>query len=616
MRLYFTLIFATITFCAINGQEEAWWSYYPQDAKQAHATGDAVAQTYITAIRLPGGYAMPEDGQLLGIRFKLSTRNVSNMQAWVSTELPESAADASIAIYDVQQTDYDAQKAMYTIRFPQPVDMPAGGAYIGISFTVPTINADAQQAIYDQNPVCYVQEDIAQRDAFYIRSDKFPYWENYGITGKSLVLQVLLGGKLYANAARPADFGTHDAIHGETTMVPVLIRNMGTAAIKSIDYVIDTRSLKGEELHYTLTQPIEQFSQQTTLNLPFASDSYTGNVKKTLRITKVNGQPNETDASATGALFEMTRRVEPKLLFEEFTGTWCVNCPRGMVGLEKLSNDFNGRLVGIAIHNGDPMALSDYDFTMQMIKGYPSALINRKYEVDPYYGITTNEPYAVKDNVAFLLENSKAPAELSVVARWNSDSTTIDITTNTTFLFDSNSANYALGYVLIANGLKGDPTKGWQQKNGYAGNTSITDPNLLPWTDKPEWVSDISYNHVAIGVWGAKNGLVSSVKAPIVAEEAQTHTYRLNIGDNTLVQDKRQLAVAALLFERQSGIVVNVAEASPVSPTESAIASIVTQTRHPYSYDLQGRRIERNAHSKGLRILHDNNGTTRKIFIP
>ena len=33
---------------------------------------------------------------------------------------------------------------------------------------------------------------------------------------------------------------------------------------------------------------------------------------------------------------------------EEFTGTWCGHCPRGIVGMERLSEDFGDRFIGIA----------------------------------------------------------------------------------------------------------------------------------------------------------------------------------------------------------------------------------------------------------------------------
>ena len=47
---------------------------------------------------------------------------------------------------------------------------------------------------------------------------------------------------------------------------------------------------------------------------------------------------------------------------EEFTGTWCGNCPRGIVGMQRLEEDFGDRFIGIAIHTGtgEPMVIPSY----------------------------------------------------------------------------------------------------------------------------------------------------------------------------------------------------------------------------------------------------------------
>ena len=291
-----------------------------------------------------------------------------------------------------------------------------------------------------------------------------------------------------------------------------------------------------------------------------------------------------------------------------------------MVGLEKLCHDYGDRIVGMAVHNGDPMALAEYGFTGQMIKGYPSALINREYEIDPYYGITDDEPYGVRYPVEWVLENSVAPADMEVQAVWNSDSTAIDVTTHTTFLFDSNSANYALCYVLVADSLHGDPAQGWQQKNGYSGRTSLTDPDLLPWVERPEWVKDLYYYHVAIGVWGAQKGLDASVSAPLQAEASQTHTHTIPTDGNSLVQNKRLLHVAVVLYDTQSGLAVNACQTTILPAGETGIVPFVAlptqQTEQVY--DLQGRRVTSSPdvrRSAGLRIVRDTDGKTRKLFI-
>ena len=605
-----TLLFCFMIAAIAPAQDEVWWSYYPQDVTTAFATGDGVAQTYHAAIRLPANYAMPEDGQLLGIRFKLSTKRVSDVKAWVATELPV-GSEGDLLTCDVPADSYSEDIKMYEQRFSQPVSVPADGCYIGISFTVPEISSNSGQAVYDQNPLCYVQEEVPSKDAFYIRSDKFPYWENYGVSGKSLILQVLIGGTLFENAVMSMDFGTHQAVHGETVNVPITLKNLGTATVSSIDYAIDTRTRKGQEVHFDLPDPIVGLGTRAVVELPFATDTYTGNVKKTLRIIKVNGQANETTSQSTGALFELTRRVVPRLLFEEYTGMWCVNCPRGMVGLDMLTEDCGDRIVGMAIHNGDPLALTDYDFTGSLIKGYPSSLINREYELDPYYGTTYSEPYHVKDDVEWVLQNTLALAELDVQANWNSDYTGIDVETTTTFLYDSNSANFAIGYVLVADDLYNET---WRQKNGYAGSTSVTDPNLLPWTELPQYVTGLHFNHVAIATWGAQKGLSGSVKAPLQAETPQTHTHYIDISQNKLVQNKGKLKVAALLFDTQTGKVINARQVALPYDAPTGIEApdaIASQQQPSPIYDVLGRRITR---PNGIYLQRGADGKMKKYF--
>ena len=84
-----TLLSSLLIVFFAYAQQELWWSYYPQDAASAFATGDGVAQTYHAAIRMPAHYAVPDGGQLEGVRFRLTTRRISDVKVWVSSTLPE-----------------------------------------------------------------------------------------------------------------------------------------------------------------------------------------------------------------------------------------------------------------------------------------------------------------------------------------------------------------------------------------------------------------------------------------------------------------------------------------------------------------------------------------------
>jgi hypothetical protein len=105
------------------------------------------------------------------------------------------------------------------------------------------------------------------------------------------------------------------------------------------------------------------------------------------------------------------------------------------------------------------------------------------------------------------------------------------------------------------------------------------------------------------------------VKAPLQAESTQTHTHHIDISQNSLVQDKGKLRVVALLFDTQSGKVVNARQVAlpydgPSGIADHTISSPDTRQPSPM-YDLMGRRITR---PSGIYIQRGADGKMRKIL--
>lgn len=78
--------------------------------------------------------------------------------------------------------------------------------------------------------------------------------------------------------------------------------------------------------------------------------------------------------------------ITPKILLEDYTGTWCPNCPRCI----KLVNQCvkTGKVVGLAIHQGDIMEVPDGLKLMSHynIKGFPTIIVDRKPETMAHGG--------------------------------------------------------------------------------------------------------------------------------------------------------------------------------------------------------------------------------------
>jgi hypothetical protein len=69
-----------------------------------------------------------------------------------------------------------------------------------------------------------------------------------------------------------------------------------------------------------------------------------------------------------------------KVLLEEFTGEWCVNCPDGASVLRSISKKYPTKFIAAAVHQGDWLQiaqLSQLSSHLGGIGGYPRAALNR-----------------------------------------------------------------------------------------------------------------------------------------------------------------------------------------------------------------------------------------------
>lgn len=94
----------------------------------------------------------------------------------------------------------------------------------------------------------------------------------------------------------------------------------------------------------------------------------------------------------------------------DFTGTWCVNCPKMEAAIEVSMAARPGRIVPVSVHcmAVDPMyvkPLSDNLVKQFSVKAYPSAVV----DLDPESLITTQSPELLLSHVDRLLE-ARGPA--------------------------------------------------------------------------------------------------------------------------------------------------------------------------------------------------------------
>ena len=386
------------------------------------------------------------------------------------------------------------------------------------------------------------------------------------------------------------DFGTQYAGLNSQAEVPVYVVGESIEPITSIDYTVTTGSNVYEQ--HLEVEPITYMMTAEVL-IPVKADATVGQKVKTVTITKVNGQPNESaDNSASGTLVTVKRKPKFTPLVEEATGTWCGWCPRGAVGMKLLNKSFRNDVVTVAVHRDDPMELSGYNLHAT---SFPSCQINRGELCDPYYG-SSYQPFGIKKDVEAAMRQYTI-GEIAVNAEWTDNSQkAIKVSTTTTFVEDVTASPYQIGYLLLEDQQTGT-TPDWYQSNYFAG-TSNTDPNLKALTESPSKMQDVKYDYVPVATWQHQTGVPGSLPATIASEVPMYYTYTLDISDNTRIQNKENLTVVALLLNKNTGEVVNAAKfkfAPDVPPsvvTAKDCSRIYGDANPAFEYTVTGGALE------------------------
>jgi hypothetical protein len=89
-----------------------------------------------------------------------------------------------------------------------------------------------------------------------------------------------------------------------------------------------------------------------------------GSLPITAVVYNVNGGAGDNNPN-NDTLIEMINPIVPApgkmVVGEEATGTWCQWCPRGAVFMDLFETKYQDFWAGIAVHNGDPMTVTEYD---------------------------------------------------------------------------------------------------------------------------------------------------------------------------------------------------------------------------------------------------------------
>lgn len=591
MKHTWIIIFALALMPLSLRAQQRWWGNY-SDAMTPSFMGLSTAETYHCCSQFTGSRAILSGATLHGVRFYLRDKtNVQDVKVWLSKTRPATNGTPDIMQVDVdplQLADLEHDQRWLEVTLPTPYTFDGSTIYVGYSFKQNTARTTA-----DQSPVACAGRGKGTTGSFHLRTSKtLMSWNDVTAQFGALALQLLV-----SNPSLPAQgvqLQQPDRLVGmvnSTLQTTISIASAGLAEVKSIDYVVTADGQQLASQHCDLSATLWGPGNTTTLPLSFTAPATAASTQYAVEVTQVNGQPNgATGRQAANQLVAVSQLATRRSVVEEYTGTWCTNCPRGMVGMENLQREFGDRFVGIAVHNDDPMALSAYQSLVP--SGIPKCSMDRSLVCDPYIGVGNDYHFHANEAFQYMLEQP-AEADITLTARWvDEEQTTIGYRATSTFYLNAAEADYALAFVLTADGLRGN-TKEWYQVNGESGKNTFPDADMDRFRNAPNPVQDIEYNHVAIAVQGIGQGVEGSITSPIADAQPQTYSGTLSVRSNSLVQDKSRLTANILLLNKTTGQVVNAAKTAIAAYDPDGIVATKMQpaVSTQYWFNAGGQRV-------------------------
>lgn len=379
--------------------------------------------------------------------------------------------------------------------------------------------------------------------------------------------------------------------------------NYGSKPVTSYRYTTTMNGKVVEEKEVKLAKPIAAGDfGKLLVKVPILNQL--GDQQLVCNITHVNGKPNETTfSSSTLDITVVTKVPTCRVVFEDYTAMWCQHCPRATAIMEYLTKKHPDDFIGIAVHQGDKIAIGGYKSPVAGRPGLPYVWASRRAKVSGYTG----------EDLYREAKARGAVMDIDVKAEWNASGDAINVQSTTTFRTDMSNANYALAYVVVEDGMH---NASWYQANSYDGLTGLLAENeeMDVFVKGGRVVYGLKYNHVARAFLGIDSGMESSLPKNVVADRGIKHQAMFEgVGRNWTPQNKKNLRVVVMVLDNSTNSIVNGAHCpiKPYNTTGVATTKNTDQRVEVARFNLKGQRLS--APEKGINIVKYSDGTVEKV---
>ena len=369
---------------------------------------------------------------------------------------------------------------------------------------------------------------VASADYFPLQNNQF-FVDNVSFDHQIYTLPAL--------NAMVASLDMEGNIAGQNVSPTVSILNAGQNPLTSFDVNL---AYNGQNYAQNITGVNVASFSSYELSIPNISLA-AGLNNAVVTISNINGgnDANANDNTLTQAVDPIVPAAGKIVVGEEGTGTWCQWCPRGAVFMDLFANQYEGFWAGIAVHNGDPMVVADYDAGISsLIGGYPGALVDRLGDVDPS-----------QMSSDFFTRLQTAPkGVLTNGATWDPTTRVLNISVSTEMLQATTGA-YKVACVLTEDDVTGSGN-GYNQSNSYAGgnNGTMGGYESLP---NPVPAAQMVYDHVARAIAPSFTGQTGVIAATTAVGDTYTANFSFTL---PTTWDETQMHIVGMLINPQGKI--------------------------------------------------------------
>lgn len=471
------------------------------------------------AIYIPADVAQVYKGfTVSAVKYGLAAQ-ASNVEVFITKDLN---ADPIVTKKAAVSNVY---KGWNEVALTTPYEIDGEGFYIGYSYSGENVSMGVTST-FSEN-ACW--------------ADLGDGWKNYttemGETAKALAIQArITGDNLPLDLMLYTEQKDIAVQKGEPCKFDFSVKNLSAVVVRNLQvgYSIDGGEETVCDFKTTMGSNIDK-----SFAIEHEGFSTTGKHSLKMRVVSINGKDDAYAPNSELVLGLNVKNSLPiqRIIVEEGTGTWCPNCPRGIVAVHKASEAFPDRFIGIAVHRQDAMETNSY--AELQFDGYPSSYINRnlKSSIDPSFDAFKTAVNNVSERVPVM--GVEANAEYTDATK-----SKISVEALTTFVSEHKGIDYRLSFVLLEDGVKG-----YTQANNYAGGSVEMGgfeklPN--PATIDMDHVARMNYSY---------NGIEGSIPADVEAFETTRYTTTLDVPSTIQNPDNCDLAV--LVLDANTGKIEN-----------------------------------------------------------